>query len=93
MSELPSERATKIVKERQSGSHYGHPIHSHTKTAALWQAYLGVRVTKFDVAQMLLLHKVSREKVNPHQVEDNIDDQAGYANVYRMMEERNNDDV
>jgi hypothetical protein len=76
-----------LVEER--GSQYGHPKQDFSRTAKLWNAYLGDRlVTDLkpeDVPMMMILLKVSRE-AHKHQ-EDNINDIQGYAKTRQMLEE------
>lgn len=57
----------------------GPPGPNMRRTAALWSAYLGHRVSAHDVAVCLLLVKCSRAKagIDP----DNYVDMAGYAAI------------
>lgn len=66
-----------IIDER--AAHYGDPKPNMERTAALWSAYLGHRVTAHDVAMCMVLVKVSRAKVSVHP--DNYLDIAGYAEI------------
>lgn len=88
---LPSEKATKIVKERKST--YGHPADVYEKVAGMWGALFGWEVSAEDVAQALLCVKMAREKNMDYDLEftDNVDDQAGYANVLAMIKEAHGD--
>ena len=86
--ELPSERATTVVKER--GESYGHPGPIHADVAVLWNLWLGVEgdevirpVDESDVAIMLMLLKVARQKWRAN--EDNLTDICGYADVHEMV--------
>lgn len=56
---------------------YGTPLENHTRTAELWSAYLGTKVTARDVCMMNILQKCSRDRFKPHR--DNLVDIAGYA--------------
>lgn len=56
---------------------YGHPIENHTRTAAMWSAYLGKEVTPRDVCNLMILLKVSRDAFKPKP--DNLDDVCGWA--------------
>lgn len=73
-----------LVKgERQNA--YGDPDVSFNRIAKLWTAHLGTEVTKRDVALMMILMKVSREKSN-HKA-DNLDDIEGYVYCARILKE------
>lgn len=70
---------------------YGHPYNNHGLTAKLWTAYIeakypGVVISGTDVAFMMILQKISRER-NRHS-EDNLVDIAGYARNAEMILER-----
>lgn len=73
---------------------YGHPLVNHTRTAALWTAYLRERitgeVTAEDVCFLNILQKVSRSMAQSERVkEDTLVDIAGFAeNVERIQVER-----
>lgn len=70
------ERANQIVKNR--GENYGHPFDDFNKTALMWSAILGVKVTPDQVAKCMICVKLSRLSETPdHQ--DSIDDLAGYT--------------
>lgn len=56
---------------------YGRPVINHSRTAALWSAYLGTEVSAADVCALNILQKLSREKHRPKR--DNRVDIAGYA--------------
>jgi hypothetical protein len=64
---------------------YGDPDASFNRIAKLWTAHLGTEVTKRDVALMMILMKVSREKSN-HKA-DNLDDIEGYVYCARTLKE------
>lgn len=91
---LPSERATAIVRERQS--EYGHPSDVYTIVGQLWSVYLAgrkkvvIEFTPEDVAHFQLLLKEGREINEPGHV-DNLNDLAGYANVIDMIQHREAD--
>jgi hypothetical protein len=73
-----------LVKgERQNA--YGDPDVSFNRIAKLWTAHLGTEVTKRDVALMMILMKVSREK-SSHKA-DNLDDIEGYVYCARLLKE------
>ncbi len=66
---------------------YGHPIADFSDIAGLWSAYKGVDFTSEDVGLMMLLLKVSRQKMKPGR--DHLVDAAGYAEcVQRIVEAR-----
>ncbi len=56
---------------------YGPPSVNHERTAALWSAYLGTRVTARDVCWLNVLQKLSRDRHEPN-VDTEVD-VAGYA--------------
>ena len=64
---------------------YGSPDVSFGRIAKLWSAHLGTEVTKRDVALMMILLKVSREKSN-HKA-DNLNDIEGYVYCARILKE------
>ena len=67
-------------------STYGHPRDNHTRTAALWSAFLGISLSARQVCMMNILQKVSRDA---HGVahRDTLVDIAGYARNAEMLEE------
>lgn len=56
---------------------YGTPIDNHSRTAALWSAYLGIPVTARQVCMLNILQKISRDAFSAKR--DNLVDIAGYA--------------
>lgn len=56
---------------------YGTPMENHSRTAALWAAYLGVPITPRQVCMLNILQKLSRDAHAPKR--DNLVDVAGYA--------------
>lgn len=85
LSDLPSERATEIVKDRQTT--YGHPAEVYEIAAGFWSWVFGHDVSTHQVAECLSLIKHARE-INagyPADYRDNRDDYAGYANVAQMI--------
>jgi len=70
-----------IVEER--AEHYGDPRPNMERTAKLWSAYLGVHISAHDVAQMMVLVKISRSKVTAH--DDNYADAIGYTEIAREL--------
>lgn len=73
-----------LVKGKRAGD-YGDPDVSFERIAKLWSAHLGTAVTKRDVALMMILLKVSREKSN-HKT-DNLDDIEGYVYCARTLKD------
>jgi hypothetical protein len=69
------------------GEAYGPPEKSFRRIAGLWSAYLGHEVTTHDVAALMILLKVSREKSNHH--EDNLTDIEGYVYCARILTREN----
>lgn len=66
---------------------YGSPAANHERTAALWSAFLGIRIAPRDVCWLNVLQKLSRDRHRP--TEDNEVDIAGYAeNAFMMREQR-----
>lgn len=70
-----------IVDER--AEHYGDPRANLDRIAGLWTAYVGHSVTAHDVAQMMVLVKISRSKVAKH--DDNYADAIGYTEIARDL--------
>ena len=70
-----------LVSER--AEHYGDPRANLDRIAGLWTAYIGHSVTAHDVAQMMVLVKISRSKVAKH--DDNYTDAIGYTEIARDL--------
>ncbi len=70
-----------IIDER--AEHYGDPRANLDRIAGLWTAYVGHPVTAHDVAQMMVLVKISRSKVAKHA--DNYADAIGYTEIARDL--------
>lgn len=73
------EAAEKCVCHDRQDTH-GRPEDSFGAIADLWTAYLNIsrEITRFDVANMMVLLKIGRAKENPKHA-DNWVDMAGYA--------------
>ena len=61
---------------------YGPPRESFERIAALWSAYVNTPITPVDVAHLMILLKVSRNKKHKR---DNLVDIAGYALLADML--------
>lgn len=66
-----------INGERQS--EYGEPCESFRRVAAMWSAYLGIEIDGHDVACLMVLLKIVRER-HAHKA-DNLIDAAGYIGL------------
>jgi hypothetical protein len=62
---------------------YGSAIASFKRIAAFWSTYKGVTFTPLDVAQMMVLLKVSRSITSPKR--DTFVDQAGYSRLAHVV--------
>lgn len=71
----PLDKVRRIRRDRQAA--YGHPREEFTRVAGMWGAMLGVIVTPDDVARMMILLKVARDKHGYKP--DNMLDVIGYA--------------
>ena len=75
--EILTQAAECVCKDREE--QYGTPEDSFSLIAALWNAYLGDRVTDaHDVAMMMALLKIARARTGKPKA-DNYIDLAGYA--------------
>lgn len=63
---------------------YGTPLDNHSRTAAMWAAYLGVPITARDVCMLNVLQKASRDRHGAKR--DNLVDIAGYARNAELCE-------
>lgn len=78
--------ALEVVTKRQQV--HGKPENSFTTIARLWSAYLGTTVNPVQVAVMMNLLKVARQKDNPEN-KDNYVDGIGYmACAYELQKQR-----
>jgi len=64
---------------------YGHPRDNFMLIAKFWSNWRGVDFNAYDVAMMMILVKVAREKNKPKR--DNLVDIAGYARTVEMFDE------
>lgn len=74
--------ALELVEGRRQQA-YGDPADNLGRTAALWSAYLGKPVDAHDVAQMMVLLKISRSR-NTYQ-RDNYVDAVAYTMIAESM--------
>lgn len=84
MSETILEEAERIVGGDRRKD-YGDVRESFLRIADMWSAYLGYQITVSDVAHMMILLKVSR---NRHALKrDNLTDVCGYSRCLEMLME------
>ena len=67
----------KAIVANDRASDYGDANESFARISKLWSAYLGITITPWDVAQMMILLKVSRAKTSRKR--DTLVDIVGYA--------------
>lgn len=78
--------ALEVVTKRQQV--HGSPENSFTTISKLWSAYLEKVITPVQVAVMMNLLKVARQKDNPEN-KDNYVDGIGYlAYAYELQKQR-----
>ncbi len=64
---------------------HGKATDNFKHTAGMWSAYLGVKITAYDVCQMQTMSKMSRSKKGKKKFKDHFVDQCGYsALAYEM---------
>ena len=80
---ITDEAKTIVAGDRASD--YGDANESFTRIAKLWSAYTGTIITPWDVAQMMILLKVSRAKTSRKR--DTLVDIVGYAECASKLEE------
>lgn len=71
-----TEEAKSIVEGKRQED-YGNINDSFLRIAGLWSAYTGFTITKYDVAKMMMLLKISRAKNGNHR--DSYVDIVGYV--------------
>jgi len=80
---ITDEAKTIVAGDRASD--YGDANESFTRIAKLWSAYTGTTISPWDVAQMMILLKVSRAKTSRKR--DTLVDIVGYAECASKLEE------
>ena len=75
----------KAIVSGERAADYGDVNESFARIAQLWSAYTGVMLTDWDVAQMMILLKVSRAKTSRKR--DTLVDIVGYAECAGKLEE------
>ena len=81
MTGILDEAKTIVDGKRQED--YGNMNDSFLRIAGLWSAYTGITITKYDVAKMMMLLKVSRAKNGNHR--DSYVDIVGYVECVDQM--------
>jgi hypothetical protein len=72
------------ITSRDRNKSYGPPRDNHSRTAALWSAYLGIPLTYRDVCWMNVLQKASRDRHCPHR--DSLVDGCGFLRNIEMAD-------
>lgn len=80
---ITDEAKTIVAGDRASD--YGDANESFARIAKLWSAYMGTNISPWDVAQMMILLKVSRAKTSRKR--DTLVDIVGYAECASKLEE------
>jgi hypothetical protein len=75
-SKIPHE-ASKVLSSRST---HGECYENHKQIAEFWSTYLGVDIEPHEVAQMMVLVKVSRESLGSIE-RDHFTDQSGYSGI------------
>lgn len=73
----------KQIVHGERGENYGHPFEDFSRTAKIWSAILGKKITPEQVALCMIGLKISREVNRPKR--DNIVDGAGYFETLDMV--------
>jgi hypothetical protein len=82
--DLAEQAISLVYGERNTD--YGHPADDYGRTAGMWSAFLGVNITPYQAALMMVMLKLSRE-YNRH-MDDNIVDAHGYLLVASRIRDR-----
>lgn len=75
----------KAIVAGERAADYGDAKESFSRIAKLWSAYTGIEITPWDVAQMMILLKVSRAKTS--RKKDTLVDIIGYAECANQIKE------
>ena len=78
---ITNEAKTIVANDRASD--YGDANESFTRISKLWSAYTGTTISPWDVAQMMILLKVSRAKTSRKR--DTLVDIVGYAECASLL--------
>ena len=78
------------MKDRED--QYGNPEDSFQMIADLWSSYLEENITSVDVANMMILLKIARNKSNPSHT-DNYVDMCGYSALGYELQSKNKDHI
>lgn len=87
MIEAAFEEAQEAVLSDRNETH-GHVDDNIEQIAAFWSVYLGVEVKPVDVCMMMILTKVSRQKVGTT-AWDHYVDIVGYGGIGAGMKDKN----
>lgn len=74
----------KAIVDGDRANDYGNANESFSRIAKLWSAYTGITISPWDVAQMMILLKVSRAKTSRKR--DTLVDIVGYAECASKLE-------
>lgn len=84
MPESVLEEAARIIHADREDV-YGDVVESFNRIAGMWTAYLGIEVSDLDVANLMILLKVSRTKGKYHR--DSYVDIGGYSGSAERLAE------
>lgn len=85
MQSITDEAKSIVAGDRAND--YGDANESFTRISNLWSAYTGFNISSWDVAQMMILLKVSRAKTSRKR--DTLVDIIGYAECAGKLEGNN----
>lgn len=84
VTDLLRETNETVTGDRQDT--HGHIVDNFEQIAEFWSAYLEIEVTSTDVAELMVLVKISRQQVGSQDV-DHYKDQAGYSAIAGAISE------
>lgn len=86
MTEETDESALEVAQQTvgQRAEEYGPPTENFAVIADLWEAYLGVEITPYDYAQLMVLAKIGRARTGSPDFDTHVD-QCGYSHLADMM--------